>query len=113
MPSTAPFSAVYAALDLLAIALTSFILTSVLLPLRPFDSERVSPLTVAHVTGACAGVVFVLLNCILWVFRRRWGGHAEPDAEGKRDFGVVLTLDARRLLDVEAAAGYPPDKVVL
>ncbi|KAJ7450663.1 hypothetical protein B0H11DRAFT_318058 [Mycena galericulata] len=113
MPSTAPFPAVHAALELLAIALTSFILTSALLPLCPFDSERLSPLTVARVTGACAGVVFVLLNCVLRVLRGRWGVHADPDAEGKSDFGVECKLDPRRLLDVEAAAGYPREKVVL
>ncbi|KAJ7431186.1 hypothetical protein B0H11DRAFT_2262276 [Mycena galericulata] len=114
MPSsTAPLPAVHAALDLLAIALVSFTITSALLPLCPFDSERVSPLLVARVTGACAGVVFVLLSCILRVLRGRWGVHAEPDVEGKPDFDVVLTLDARKLLDVETATGYPPEKVAL
>ncbi|KAJ7439409.1 hypothetical protein B0H11DRAFT_2205774 [Mycena galericulata] len=112
MPSSsiAPFPAVHAALDLIAISLASFILTSALLPLCPFDSERVSPLFVARVTGACAGVVFVLLNCILRVLRGRWGANSEPDAEAKPDFVVECKLDARKLLDVEAAAGCPPEK---
>ncbi|KAJ7432387.1 hypothetical protein B0H11DRAFT_2260771 [Mycena galericulata] len=107
MPSsTAPLPAVHAALSLLFVALASFLLTLALLPLCGFtlDAERLSLLTVARATGACAGIVFVLMSLIVGLWRRRRGGNA--DADGKKP-DVECTLDVR---DREAAVRDPPEK---
>ncbi|KAJ7432386.1 hypothetical protein B0H11DRAFT_2126498 [Mycena galericulata] len=106
--STAPSPAVHAALSLLFITLASFILTVTLLPFcgLTVDSENISLLMIARVTGAWASVVFVCMNLILGLLQRRSlrrGGDA--DHEGTPD--VECKLDVR---DIEAAVGYPSEK---
>ncbi|KAJ7431173.1 hypothetical protein B0H11DRAFT_2262263 [Mycena galericulata] len=87
MPSSS--TAVHAALDLLAIALTSFILTSAFFPsalLLPMGS------------------------------RRCWSQELLQERFGASALALELELDVERKLrprDVEETAGYPPEKAVL